>query len=94
MLYVTRQIFNSNNFVTSAALVEVCALLSAILVLNCITFCGLHLTKFLMMHNKVELRLSQCCQHYLQAQITVDVGPRHCTTVCPSDSHLSPSTQC
>jgi len=32
--YVIRRLFNSNNFVTSAALAEVCALLSAILVLT------------------------------------------------------------
>jgi len=29
-----------------------------------------------------------------QARIKVGVGPRHCTTVGPSVSHLSPSTHC
>ena len=34
--------------------------------------------------------LQQCSQ----ARIKVGVGPRHCTTVGPSVSHLSPSTHC
>ena len=33
-------------------------------------------------------------RHRPQARIKVGVGPRHCTTVGPSVSHLSPSTHC
>ena len=38
------------------------------------------------------MRLILCQQN--QARIKVGVGPRHCTTVGPSVSHLSPSTHC
>ena len=39
---VTRDLFNSHNFVTSAALAEVCARLSVILVLRCHKMLSLH----------------------------------------------------
>ena len=33
-------------------------------------------------------------KYHTQARIKVGEGPRHCTTVGPSVSHLSPSTHC
>jgi len=71
---VTWHLFNSNSFATSAALVEVCALLSAILVLFSV-LCLLWLASIITLHAKLSGTV-YCTRFCLWVCLCVSLLPR------------------